>query len=127
MINFYGKLSKIMIIVLTTASKFLLIKQNATWKASAQNGQKRPKAKTRKTIKKCKNDKDDDTSASSKDNNTTSTSRASSKNNKNAPPEVQQHSFSLKSDSSGKQDDVSSNDELELLESPNKKHQNVPV
>jgi len=62
MINFYGKLTKIMIIVLTTASKFLLIKQNVTWKASAQNGQKRPKAKTRKTIKKCRNDKYDDTS-----------------------------------------------------------------
>jgi len=126
MIKFYGKLTKIMIIVLTTASKFLLIKQNATWKASAQNGQKRPKAKTRKTIKKCKNDKDDDTSASSKDNNT-STSRASSKNNKNASPEVQQHSPSSDSDSYRKEDDVSSNDELDLLESPNKKHGNVPV
>jgi len=40
MINFYGKLTKIMIIVLTTASKFLLIKQNATWKASAQMAKK---------------------------------------------------------------------------------------
>ena len=54
MTNFYGELTKIILIVLTTPSKLLLIKQNATWKAGARNGQKRPKAKTKKTTKKIK-------------------------------------------------------------------------
>jgi len=54
MTNFYGELTKIILIVLTTPSKLLLIKQNAAWKAGAQNGQKRPKAKTKKPTKKVK-------------------------------------------------------------------------
>jgi len=118
-------LTKNIIIVLATTSKFLLINENATWKACDQNGQKRTKAKTRKTIKKCKNDKDDDTSTSLEDNDT-NTSRANSKNNKNAPPEVQQHSSSSESDSSRKEDD-DSNDEPESLESPNKKPEHISV
>jgi len=51
MINFYGELTKIIIIVLTTTSMFLLINQNASWKACAQE---LPKAKTRKTTKNVK-------------------------------------------------------------------------
>jgi len=66
------------------------------------------------------NYKDDDTSASSKDNST-NTSQASRKHNINATPEVQHQFSSSESDSSGNEDD-DSGDELELLESPSKKH-----
>ncbi len=59
----------------------LLIKQNATWKACAWNGQKTTKAKTRKTTKKHKND---NTSVSSKDNDT-NTSRVVAKTTKMLP------------------------------------------
>jgi len=119
MINFYGKLTKIMIIVLTTTSTFLLTIQNATWKACAWNGQKKAKGQDKKNTKKSKNDKEDDTSVSSEDHDT-DTSRASTKNNKNAPLEVQHHSSSAESDSSRKEDDDSNDDEPELQESPNK-------
>ena len=54
MTNFYGELTKIILIVLTTPSKLLLIKQNATWKAGAQNGQKKAKGKDQKKHQKMK-------------------------------------------------------------------------
>jgi len=120
MIYFYGELTKNLIIVITKTSNFLLINQNATWKACAWHGQKRPKAKAKTTTKKRKNGKEDDTSVSSQDNNT-NTSKTSSKHNKNAPLEVQQQPSSAESDSSGEEEDDSSDDELEIQEPPNKK------
>ena len=54
MTNFYGKLTKIILIVLTTTYKLLLIKQNAAWKAGARNGQKKAKGSQDKKPKKVK-------------------------------------------------------------------------
>jgi len=84
MTNFYGELTKIILIVLTTPSKLLLIKQNAAWKAGAQNGQKKAKGQDQKTHQKSKNNKEDDTSVSSEDHDT-NTSRASKKTTKMHP------------------------------------------